>query len=192
MLSGEALFGDPAAAQISAVFNGLFAASHNTVLRGGADEPLYLPEESGRPAQIRFRHDYPSSALHEVAHWCIAGEERRGQVDYGYWYEPDGRSEAQQAAFLRVEARPQALECLFSQAAGVDFTLSLDNLSAAPDRASTQVFAAAVAHALRQYVEQEMPPRATQFFAALACGFSSDVTPATHKALAIDQAETWV
>ncbi len=51
-----------------------------------------------------------ASALHEIAHWCIAGENRCQQVDYGYWYEPNGRSEERQFEFEKVEVKPQALE----------------------------------------------------------------------------------
>src|SRR5690606_31386666 len=72
--------------------------------------------------------DYFRSALHEVAHWCVAGAERRTREDYGYWYAPDGRDATQQANFLHVEVMPQALELLFCAACGHDFRVSLDNL----------------------------------------------------------------
>lgn len=95
----------------------------------GAQEPLYRPASDEYDLHmIEFSHDYVSSALHEVAHWCVAGPERRLQEDYGYWYAPDGRSREQQAEFERVEVKPQALEWLFSVAAGVHFRVSADNL----------------------------------------------------------------
>jgi elongation factor P hydroxylase len=75
-----------------------------------------------------YREDYFASALHEVAHWCIAGEQRRQQLDFGYWYAPDGRSPEQQGAFEAVEYKPQALEWFFSLACGYRFRLSADNL----------------------------------------------------------------
>ena len=81
------------------IFNNLFQSSYRTKLIGGADEPLYLPEGPGGIHQVRFRKDYYASALHEIAHWCIAGVSRREMLDYGYWYEPDGRNMQQQAAF---------------------------------------------------------------------------------------------
>lgn len=96
---------------------------------GGFDEPEYIPGNASQPASIRYRFDYVQSALHEVAHWCVAGEARRKLHDYGYWYAPDGRNAAQQAKFYEVESRPQALEWLFSSAAGISFRPSLDNLS---------------------------------------------------------------
>lgn len=112
------------------LFNATFA-HYQTVLMGGADEPLYQPasESSGRH-QIHFRADYFRSALHEIAHWCVAGPERRLLEDYGYWYSPDGRNAEQQAAFEQVEVTPQAYELLFCAACGHPFNVSLDNLEA--------------------------------------------------------------
>ena len=39
---------------------------------------------------IYFARGFYSSALHEIAHWLVAGKERRKLEDFGYWYEPDG------------------------------------------------------------------------------------------------------
>ena len=113
---------------IEKAFAQSLGARHSVRLIGGFDEPLYLPATDSRAAEIRFRSDYPSSALHEVAHWCLAGEHRRALEDYGYWYEAD-RSATAQRAFESVEARPQALEWVFSRAVGCAFRVSADNLS---------------------------------------------------------------
>ena len=94
------------AESVVATFNRLFQVPDETVLVGGASEPFYL---KGQPNQVFFRADYVRSALHEVAHWCVAGRCRRGLPDYGYWYTPDGRSAERQAAFFSVEAKPQAI-----------------------------------------------------------------------------------
>jgi len=110
------------------IFSQLFAGRHATILIGGALEPLYQPPESGRKGRIVYRADFFNSALHEVAHWCVAGRERRKRVDYGYWYSPDGRSPQQQAEFERVEVKPQALEWVFAEACGVRFRPSTDNI----------------------------------------------------------------
>nr|WP_275041800.1 elongation factor P hydroxylase [Vibrio nigripulchritudo] len=74
--------------------------------------------------------------LVELAHWMVAGPERRLLEDFGYWYEPDGRTEEVQAAFEKVEVRPQAYEWILSQSAGFPFTVSCDNLHGdfEPDR----------------------------------------------------------
>lgn len=118
--------------QLIALFDQTFVASYRTCLRGGAREPVYEPAAGpGDLHRIVFTRDYFASALHEVAHWCVAGPERRCQTDYGYWYAPDGRSAAEQAEFERVEVRPQALEWLFSEAAGWRFRASADNLQLA-------------------------------------------------------------
>lgn len=113
------------------LFNGTFMQSHNTVLVGGAKEPFYAPAGgSERFDRVIFTQDYFSSALHEIAHWCIAGKERRTQPDYGYWYAPDGRTEAQQRAFEQVEVKPQAMERIMAKACEQPFRISADNLEA--------------------------------------------------------------
>lgn len=113
------------------LFNQCFAKTHNTRLLGGAEEPLYQPASEHQSFhEIRFTRDYFASALHEIAHWLIAGASRRLQVDYGYWYQPDGRSPLEQRAFEQVEVKPQALEWILATAAGFPFRVSQDNLLA--------------------------------------------------------------
>jgi elongation factor P hydroxylase len=115
------------AAQIVRVFNSLFSESCRTILSGGFSEPLY--KAARRPHdlhEIQYREDFSSSALHEIAHWCLAGSIRRKQDDYGYWYKTD-RCKDQQVRFEQVEAKPQGLEWILSVAAGVEFRVSCDN-----------------------------------------------------------------
>lgn len=121
---------EPCVFNFAEKFNCHFS-SYNTQLKPGADEPFYQAPVDSEPAIIFSNRDFFSSALHEIAHWCIAGQERRKQDDYGYWYEPDGRSQARQGDFFRVEAKPQALEWAFHVAANLPFRLSLDNLNQA-------------------------------------------------------------
>lgn len=150
------------------LFNDCFLASHNTVLVRGDDEPIYLPADSDSPHhRVVFAHGYYASGLHEIAHWCLAGEQRRQQVDYGYWYCPDGRDDAQQKAFEAVEVKPQAIEWGLCVAAGFRFNVSTDNLSgsAEPDRAG---FQRKVHGQVLRYLEDGFPPRAAHFMAALA------------------------
>ena len=117
------------AAQIVRVFDQCFVQSHATRLRGGGVEPLYLPGTETELAQLIFRADYAASALHEIAHWCLAGCERRLQTDFGYRYIQPPRSVPEQARFYRLELRSQSLEWHFSQAAGVAFNVSTDNFA---------------------------------------------------------------
>ena len=153
------------AADLVRLFNQTFSA-YNTRLVAGAEEPLYQPAlTAGAAHQIFFTRDYFASALHEVAHWCIAGDARRRQVDYGYWYCPDGRDAQQQTAFEQVEVKPQAIEWLFSQAAGVRFRLSADNLNAATG--SSQFFAKSVYAQVQTYLRTQLPSRAMLFVQAL-------------------------
>src|SRR5690554_7015872 len=66
------------------LFNDLFRESCRTVLVRGSNEPEYLPaSEPDGFARVVFAHGYFASALHEIAHWCIAGEYRRTLHDYG-------------------------------------------------------------------------------------------------------------
>ncbi len=160
-------------ADLESIFDSEFALAGNTCLRGGVQEPVYLPAgDAGASHRILYREDYFASALHEVAHWCIAGEHRRSLVDYGYWYVPDGRSGLQQQRFEAVEARPQALEWIFSRACGFHFRPSTDNLSADTGdetAADGGTFQRAIYCELRRYCERGLPQRAERFRRALGC-----------------------
>ncbi|MFP6807963.1 MAG: elongation factor P hydroxylase [Pseudomonadales bacterium] len=113
------------------VFNSLFVESFNTRVVGGFDEPYYrVAEVENGIHEIQYREDFTSSALHEIAHWCLAGQLRRQQNDYGYWYHHE-RDSRQQIQFEQVEAKPQALEWILSVAADVQFQVSCDNIEAA-------------------------------------------------------------
>ena len=101
--------------------------------------------------KIEFAHGFFASALHELSHWCVAGEARRRLPDFGYWYAPDGRTAAQQQAFERVEIKPQALECLFTLACERSFEVSQDNLFADFDT-SNSTFANDVYRQVQQYI----------------------------------------
>lgn len=158
--------------RICEIFAEVFSAAYNTELLGGAEEPLYLPAADGCPARIYYRFDYERSALHEVAHWCIAGEQRRHQEDYGYWYAPDGRSAKQQQQFVAVEAKPQAVEWYLSVAAGLKFEVSVDNLEHPTD---PKALMDAVYVQLRDYVAIGFPARAEQFAQALVAEFGGEI-----------------
>lgn len=147
------------------LFNDRFLTSFNTRLEGGHDEPIYLPSTETEAARICFRADYASSALHEVAHWCLAGDQRRQQVDYGYWYEPDGRSAEQQKLFELVEVKPQALEWIFSLAAGIRFRISVDNLDGDPG--DSLQFAEKVRQQSHEYLVVGLPERGQAFLQSL-------------------------
>ncbi len=116
--------------QIAELFNSVFAGKYNTVLCGGATEPLYLPgsEETGIPSRLCFSHDYPRSALHEISHWCIAGAKRRKLPDFGYVYVPPPRATAEQKRFFELELKAQTLEYIFCEAVDIRFSPSADNL----------------------------------------------------------------
>ncbi len=164
------------------LFNSTFE-DFNTRLVLGDDEPIYIPAGNEKPYhQIVFAHGFFSSALHEIAHWCIAGEKRRLLEDYGYWYCPDGRDAAQQADFEKVEVKPQAIEWAFTEAAGRKFQVSTDNLNGAePDR---EGFTRNVAAQLEAFKTNGFPPRAERFIQALSSEFGKSELSALPSNLA--------
>lgn len=152
-----------------AIFEACFFESHNTRLIEGADEPLYLPSGDERPyASIFFRSDFFASALHECAHWLIAGHERRKLVDFGYWYFPDGREPSRQKMFEAAEVKPQAMEWILSKAAGYRFHISLDNLNGTDF--DLQPFQEALYKQITLYCTKGLPKRASTLREAL-CSF---------------------
>lgn len=151
------------------IFESCFASTYNTRLVKGGNEPLYLPaKEEHSYNTIFFAHGFFSSALHECAHWLIAGKERRQLVDFGYWYVPDGRSAEQQILFQQVEVKPQSLEWILSRAAGYKFHVSVDNLSGT--QASTKTFKHAIYAQVMEYCQKGLSERAHQLRSAL-CAF---------------------
>jgi elongation factor P hydroxylase len=163
------------------LFNETFSQSENTRLVVGDVEPIYLPaDETCHYHRVVFAHGYYASALHEIAHWCIAGKARRQLVDYGYWYCPDGRDEQQQAEFEKVEVKPQAIEWAFALAAGSKFSVSSDNLNGV--ETDRKAFEKAVASQLALYQQRGFPPRAQQFIHCLKNHYS--IRPRAKKSTA--------
>lgn len=165
--------------ELVSIFDSCFKHSESTLLIPGSTEPLYLPADTYCPYHRIFStQDFFSSALHEISHWCIAGCARRLQVDYGYWYNPDGRTVQQQVAFESVEVCPQALECIFSFAAGIRFNVSVDNLSSTMSaelyQQLEQQFAARVNRQVEVYLDQGLPERATVFLNALLAMYQQE------------------
>jgi len=170
------------------IFERCFLATENTRLIGGAEEPLYLPSADGQPQhRLYYREDYFASALHEVSHWCIAGQERRAQRDFGYWYEPEGRDAETQTAFLQAEARPQAVECYLSLACGYRFQLSLDSFDPENYGAMRNAFAARVAAEASNIRQRGLPPRAALLFDALACEYATGLSSRSLPVVSMEQ-----
>ncbi|EGU47215.1 hypothetical protein VII00023_13357 [Vibrio ichthyoenteri ATCC 700023] len=160
------------------IFNDTFSASYNTVLELGGDEPIYLPADAQHPQhRIIFARGFYASALHEIAHWCVAGPERRLLEDFGYWYEPDGRTAQVQAEFEKVEIRPQAYEWILALSAGFPFSVSCDNLNGdfEPDRL---LFMAKVHNEVMAILEQGIPPRVLMLSEAMRAFYA--VAPLTR------------
>lgn len=166
-----------AAARLECIFDACFASRWNTRLIGGAEEPLYQPATAGSHVHtLYYRQDYFASALHEVAHWCLAGEQRRLQLDFGYWYAPEGRTAQQQRAFEAVERKPQALEWFFSRACGYRFQVSIDNLpQSAQEIPDATAFQRCVLEQVRAWQVSGLPERAEIFYTALCREFGTAV-----------------
>jgi elongation factor P hydroxylase len=149
------------------LFDDTFFKQYQTRLIKGGDEPLYSPaSDACAYHQIIFAHGYYASALHEISHWCQAGEARRLLEDFGYWYMPDGRNAQQQKTFEQVEIKPQAIEWALSVAANKKFNVSADNLNGA--QADTSCFKNKVHLQVQCYLRDGFPERVQQFIEVLA------------------------
>jgi hypothetical protein len=164
---------------VIALFDGLFQETFRTRLVRGGDEPLYLPADADTPFhRVIFARGFYASALHEISHWCIAGEARRQREDYGYWYLPDGRDAREQRDFEAVEVAPQALELLFSRACGLRFHISVDNLGGDVE-VDREAFRARVEARAERYEREGLPRRAAAFRCALQVYYREGVGLAT-------------
>lgn len=149
------------------LFHETFFESYQTILVKGGDEPIYFPKSDQRKyAEIVFARGFFASALHEIAHWLVAGDERRKLEDYGYWYEPDGRSQEMQAQFQKVEIKPQAIEWILSKSCGFKFRISNDNLNA--KESDTENFKNDVYAQVLCYLDKGLPLRTQLFSNALS------------------------
>ena len=161
---------EPSCTQLINLFNSLFRDTHNTVLVKGDDEPIYLPADENNPHhRVIFAHGFFASALHEIAHWCVAGEERRKLEDFGYWYKPDGRTADEQTLFEKVEVAPQALEWIMAQASGLKFNFSADNLSGGIGASDS--FRQNVHDRVHQLLKSGLPDRHRQLVEAMLVEF---------------------
>ena len=161
------------------LFDDAFYRDYNTRLLGGGQEPEYIPaNQQVNHHRIIFTQDYIASALHEVAHWCIAGVQRRLQHDYGYWYIPDGRTESEQANFEVVESKTQALEWIFTQAIGRRFRISTDNLNNSNTHSSgpSEGFKRNIVSFAKHYCASGLNQRAMTWVNVLVCAYGRDVT----------------
>ena len=147
---------------VARVFNLAFV-DYKVVMNGGHAEPLYVP--GVRVAEIHYTQDHAASALHEAAHWCIAGQRRRRLKDYGYFYSPPPRTEVDRARFEAVEVEAQSMELLFSEAAGLLFQPSTDDVDAPDNRLGT--FSHRILIRARERRRLGLPERAEKFVTAL-------------------------
>ena len=143
-----------------------FARSDHVVLAGGADAPFYMPSTPPHRSIIRYRENFAASALHEAAHWCRAGRVRRKRPDFGYWYLPPPRDAGATRAFLDAEVPAQALESIFSAAAGLPFRVSLDDPELELSGCREQ-FSNRVSMRVQQWRIDGLPGRAGRFESAL-------------------------
>lgn len=170
--------------EISRRFNAVFSRTHRTVLIGGGLEPLYLPAQRHRPAVIRYARDYAQSALHELAHWCLAGPRRRTRLDYGYWYQPPPRSPVQQRRFERVETPVQGLELIMALATGVRFHVSADNH--ADPHANSADFRRRILESAARRLKGGLCPRTLAVLDALNARWEDQLQTAIEACLAVE------
>lgn len=114
--------------ELAALFNMVFEGSEQTVLIATDDEPHYLPKGDDRlDYRIFYTRDSYTSLMHEVAHWCRAGVDRRQLPDYGYWYQAGNRLPPAQQLYVQSESKTQALEWIFCVAAGLRLQIIPEN-----------------------------------------------------------------
>jgi elongation factor P hydroxylase len=157
------------------LLNQKFLVDYNTVLKGGYNEPFYQACTESKAAEIQFTKNYIRSAIHELAHWCVAGVERRKLDDYGYWYAEDGRSQQQQDEFFKVEVKPQTIEWAFSIVAGIKFEVSVDNLTTSVE--GVDEFKTNVTLLMREYLNNGFPMRVTQILKILSKSYNIESYP---------------
>ena len=161
---------------IITLFNRCFSEKYKTFLVKGNEEPLYLPASHTQPYHaLFFAHGFFASALHETAHWLIAGKERRKLEDFGYWYAPDGRTQEQQTLFQSVEIKPQAMEWILSKAANFRFRISLDNSDGEEQEEETLTFKINVYEQVKMYCEKGLPLRAQMLRTAFCHFYQTDL-----------------
>ena len=158
-------------AKVEQIFNQWALPKYNTLLQGGFSEPFYKTfhrNESGKlqSAEIQYRENFLRSALHEISHWCIAGNERRLMDDFGYWYNEENRSESQQNEFYKVEIRPQAIEMGLCSALNIPFKISADNLNS-KNLGQIEAFQRDVALQYEEYKKNDFPHRASEIITLL-------------------------
>lgn len=151
---------------LAAVFNQCFGETYQVRCIGGFVEPEYLPVQlPDGLAELRYTQDYPASALHEIAHWCIAGEGRLARADFGYGYLAPPRDSATQQRFFALELKVQTLEAWFALGTGVRFVASADNFECSD--AALKSFAQQISERLQNLTQEGLPQRAQQFADAL-------------------------
>lgn len=153
--------------------------SEQLEIRGGASEPLYLPAREGARAQLFYRENFTASLLHEISHWCLAGPLRREKVDFGYTYLAGPRSKTEQVKFFSYEVKPQALEWIFAEAAGLEFEFSVDDFSNTFKDEIT-LFHAQVKEQKDLFLMLGLPERGEVFRKALAVVFNTSHLQRIH------------
>ncbi len=81
------------------IFNQTFYVDYNTKLGLGGDETIYLPADERVSYHRIILHVAFMLPLCMKSLTGVAGPQRRLLEDFGYWYEPDGRTAQVQAEF---------------------------------------------------------------------------------------------
>jgi elongation factor P hydroxylase len=166
------------------IFHQTFYHQYQTRLVKGEREPIYSPADECDPDhRIIFAHGFYASGLHEISHWLVAGSARRAIEDFGYWYQPDGRTTEQQLAFESAEVKPQAIEWALCVCAGFAFNVSCDNLDGEqPDHVT---FQHRVYDQIGLFLKNGFPKRVGQLMQALSDFYQTEL-PTTLTAFSFE------
>ena len=161
--------------EITNLFHRIFKENYKTIIVKGEYEPFYKAAKSDCAFhEIIYANDSLSSLLHELSHWFIAGNARRMQDDYGYWYLEKRKTNKEQNDFFKSEVKPQALEWILSMAADHHFQFSIDNFYI-EELTGIDKFKSDVLEQVKIYLNGNIEKRAKIFIQELQKKYQSDL-----------------
>ncbi|XPE56836.1 elongation factor P hydroxylase [Shigella flexneri] len=124
-----------------------------------------------------FAHGFLASALHEIFTRVSPVKQKREQVDFGYWYCPDGRDAETKGQFEDVEVKPQAFDCVVARGGGFRSTLAATTWKVTLNR--TIVFQRRVHAQVMTYLTRGIPSRPATLWTTQLLPYAEPLTAET-------------